>query len=450
MILPRLSKQQIQWGSAAIAILLAVAAWLVMRYVSPAPPRTISMTTGAIDGAYHQFGLKYQGYLKANGVTLELKNSNGSVDNLERLNKGTPIGLVQGGLGFLSIDPNQNDEETPLRSLGVVSYEPIWIFTHSKELHVQVNSSMAALKGKKIALGGPGSGTRHVAQELLAAYGINEKTAVFMPDTGSAAAQKLLNKEIDLAFFIAAPQSASVQELLKNPSIQLARIDEVDGLTRRLPYLSVVSLKASSVDPLLGIPAQDVDLLATAANLVVRDDIHPALAYLLLEAARDVHKTPTLLNRPNEFPHARATDFPLADEAHRYYKEGRPFLQRYLPFWAANFMQRLLLILVPLLAVAFPVFKAIPGLLRWREENRLFKKYGILLDMEKRLTHHAGRTRMSPDEIAQATTQLDSIENDISQAKFSLAFSDRVYTLRQHVDYVRAKLSNESQEVLST
>ena len=449
MLIPQLSKRQIQWGSALLAALLALAAWLVVRYVSPAPPRAITMTTGAKDGAYHQFGLKYQNYLKANGVTLELQNSNGSVENLERLNAGTPIGLVQGGLGFLRIDPNQDEDATPLRSLGVVAYEPVWIFTHSKDLHHQINNSMVALKGKKIALGGQGSGTRHVAKQILEVYGIDEKSAEFVADSASVAAQKLVNKEIDSLFLIAAPQSVVVQELLKNPKLQLARLDEVEGLTRLLPFLSVVSLKASSVDPALGIPAQDVDLLTTAANLVVRDDMHPALAYLLLEAARDVHKGPTLLNRPIEFPHARATDFPLADEARRYYKDGRPFLQRYLPFWAANFVQRLLLILIPLLAVAFPVFKAIPGLLRWRQENRLFRKYGVLLDMEKRLAHRTGQARMTAQEIAAATTQLDSIEDDISQARFSLDFSDRVYTLRQHVDYVRAKLSIESQEVTS-
>jgi TRAP transporter TAXI family solute receptor len=450
MLIPRLSKQKIKWGGAALVILLAIAVWLVVRYVSPAPPRTISMTTGATDGVYHQFGLKYQSYLKANGVVLELQNSNGSVENLARLNAGTPIGLVQGGLGFLSIDPKQAAEETPLRSLGVVSYEPVWIFTHSKDLHGQINDSLSALKGKKIALGVPGSGTRHVAQELLNAYGINEKTAAFVGDTGSVAAQKLVNKEIDLVFLIAAPESMVVQALLKNPQIQLAQLDEVEGITRRLPFLSVVSLKASSVDPMLGIPAQDINLLVTVANLVVRDDMHPALAYLLLEAAREVHKGPTLLNRPIEFPHARATDFPLADEALRYNKDGRPFLQRYLPFWAANFVQRLLLILVPLLAVAFPIFKTIPSLLRWRQENRLFRKYSILLDMEKRLAHRAGQARMSRAEIAEATALLDSIEDDISKTKFALDFSDRVYTLRQHVDYVRAKLSIESQEVNPT
>ena len=446
MLIPRFNKKQTTWAGAVAILVIAAVTWLIVRYVSPAPPRSVTMTTGAKDGAYHQFGQKYQSYLKANGVTLALENSNGSVENLKRLNAGVPIGLVQGGLGFLSLDASKGDEDTPLRSLGVVSYEPVWIFTHSRELHRQINESMAALKGKKLALAGAGSGTRHVAAELLAAYEVNDKTATFLDDTGTIAAEKLRNHTVDAVFLIAAPQSMVVQALLKDPNIQLARLDEVEGLSRRLPYLSLVTLKASSVDPLQGIPAQDIHLLATTANLVVRDDLHPALAYLLLEAAREVHKMPTLISAPSEFPHPRATDFPLADEAQRYYKEGRPFLQRYLPFWAANFVQRLLLMLIPLLAVAFPVFKAIPGLLRWREENRLFRRYGVLLDLERRLAHGAQGSRMTAAEISDASGQLDAIEHDINQTKFSLDFSDRVYTLRQHVDYVRSKLNIESQE----
>jgi hypothetical protein len=216
----------------------------------------------------------------------------------------------------------------------------------------------------------------------------------------------------------------------------LVSIDHAEGLTRRLPYLSLVMLKAGSVDPQRDQPAKDVTLLATTANLVIRDDIHPALAFLLLEAARDVHQGATLLNRPGEFPHPRGTDYPLADEAQRYYKDGRPFLQRYLPYWAANALARLLLVLVPLLAIAIPVVKILPKLWDYKEERRLFKRYGALLALEREI---AAR-QLSPQEAASARARLDEIDRDISAAKFSLDFTDRIYTFRQHVDYVRGQL----------
>ena len=441
MVLPKLTRKQLQLIALALALALVLAAWLISRFITPAPPRTISMTSGALDGAAHQFGLKYQSFLKANGVTLELQTSNGSVQNLERLNAGTPVGFVQGGLGVLTLDPSNTLEETPLHSLAVIGYEPLWIFTHSPELAKQLSQGLGAIAGKKIAIGGQGSGTRKVALELLQLYGIDDKKATLSTEGGTKAADMLIAKELDAVLMIVAPQGAAVQKLLNHGGIQLVQIDHAEGLARRLPYLSLVTLKASSVSPERKLPPQDVTLLTTTANLVVRDDLHPALSYLLLEAAREIHQSPSLLNRPGDFPHPRATDFPLAEESQRYFKDGRPFLQRYLPFWLANFVQRLLLILVPLLAIAIPVLKAIPGLFNFKEKNRLYRRYAVLLEMEGSLR----KRQLSKDQLHATELQLEQIEQDISKTKFTLEFADRVYTLRQHVDFVRGQIHKQQE-----
>ena len=446
MVVPKLSRRQWQFITATCIAVLLISVWLIARYVSPAPPRTLQMTTGAADGAYHQAALKYQEFLKNSGVTLELQTSGGSVQNLERLNAGTPVGFVQGGLGLLSIDPQKSDEDTPLRSLGVIGYEPIWIFTRSAALSKSLSQGLDALAGKKVAIGAPGSGTRKVALDLLQGYGLDDKSATLSPVSGMAAAKLLSDGALDAVFLIASVQAPAVQLLLGNSDVQVASLTHAEGLTRRLPYLSLVTLKAASADPQRKIPAQDITLLTTTANLVIREDVHPALAYLLLEAARDIHKGATLLNRPGDFPHGRATDFPLADEAQRYYKEGRPFLQRYLPFWLANFVQRLILILVPLLAVAVPIFKILPGLFDFRQRTRLYRRYGLLLDMERDLQAR----QLNATEIASAYAQLDKVEQDISRMKFPLDFTDRVYTLRQHIDYVRGQLKTETESLEKT
>jgi TRAP-type uncharacterized transport system substrate-binding protein len=439
MVIPTLNRKQVLLMALSFIAVVALLIWLLTRYISPAPPGKIEMTTGAVDGASHQFALKYQNYLKANGVTLELKSSSGSVQNLDRLNSGTPVGFIQGGLGILSIDPQKTDEDTNLRSLGVVGYEPIWLFAASADTAKALRKGLQSLVGKKVAIGAEGSGTRKVSLDLLQSYGVNTANATLSPDGGMVAANALLARQIDAVIIIGAPQTPAVQLLLTKPEVQLVSLEHADGITRRLPYMSLVTLKAGSVDPLRDLPAQDIDLLTTTANLVVRDDLHPALAYLLLEAARDVHKGATLLNKPAEFPHPRGTDFPLADEAQRYYKDGRPFLQRYLPYWAANALQRLLLILVPLLAIAIPVLKTIPDLLDFKDKNRLYRRYEILLKMERDIRAR----QLNPEEIKQATAQLDTIETDISTTKFPLDFSDRIYTLRQHVAYVRDQLQKE-------
>jgi TRAP transporter TAXI family solute receptor len=447
MVIPQLSGKQQLFATAAFLAILATVIWALVRYISPAPPRVVTMTTGAADGAYHHFGEKYQAYLKANGIKLELKTSAGSVQNLERLqDKQMNAGFVQGGLGQLSIDEQDAEEKTPLRSLAVIGYEPIWIFAQNPAMTKQFAGSLGGLVGKRIAVGAEGSGTRKVALELLKAYGVSAQNATLEPVSGMAATQALLDKKLDAIILIASPQAQAVQKLL-DPSnaASLIQLTQAEGIARRLPYLSTVVLKAGSVDPVSKTPEQDMTLLTTTANLVVRNDTHPAIAYLLLEAAKDTHKGATLLNSPNEFPHPRGTDFPLSEEASRYFKDGRPFLQRYLPFWLANALQRLLLILIPLAAIGIPVLKLIPSLLQFKEKNRLYRRYAQLLKMETDIRSR----QLSMDEIKAAHLQLNRIEERINTTKFALEFSDRVYTLRQHVEFVRLQLQKE-QDLLNS
>ncbi len=441
MIIPQLTRKQQLIAGAGFLVVLAIIIWALTRYISPAPPRTVTMTTGAVDGAYHHFGEKYQAYLKTNGIKLELQTSIGSVQNLERLqDKAMNAGFVQGGLGQLSIDPTEDEEKTPLRSLAVIGYEPLWVFAQNPEISKKLSGHLQGLKGLRIAVGAEGSGTRKVALELLKAYGITAQNAILEPNSGMAATQALLDKKLDAVILIASPQAPAVQKLL-DPSnaVSLINLEQAEGIARRLPYLSTVVLKAGSVDPSSKTPAQDITLLTTTANLVVRQDTHPAIAYLLLEAARETHKGATLFNRPSEFPHPRGTDFPLSEEAARYFKDGRPFLQRYLPFWLANALQRLLLILIPLAAIGIPVLKLIPSLVQFKEKNRLYRRYGQLLKIETDIRSR----QMSREEIMQARAKLDQIEQSIGNTKFTLEFADRVYTLRQHIELVRSQLHKE-------
>lgn len=443
MIIPVLShRQQLAFWAGVLAF-VALSAWAVFRFVSPSPPRMLVMSTGTTDGAYHQFALRYQQFLKSQGVTLELRPSSGAVENLQRLNDGqADVALVQGGLGFLSIDAQPDADDTPLRSLATVFYEPVWIFSHTLDL----SKGLGALAGRRIAIGVPGSGNARLAQDLLTVYGVIDAQGrpaagtSLVYEGGVQAARLLQAHALDAAIFVSAPQAPAVQQLLSDASLKLASLEHTEGLARRFPYFQPISLKRGSVDPRRDLPSHDIALLATTANLVVRENLHPALAYLLLEAAHQTHRQPSLVSRPDDFPSPRATDFPLSDEADRYFKSGQPFLQRYLPFWVANFVQRLALLLVPLVAVLVPLFRILPPLLTWKEKNKLFRRYGELKFLEKDLASR----RLSPEEHQAARERLDQIEHEASLAKFPLDFSDRVYTLRQHVDYVRAQLDQQS------
>ena len=454
MLIPVLNPRQRMVFFAAIAVLVAAASWAIVRYLSPSPPRTLTLSTGAPDGAYHQFGLKYQAILKDSGVTLALAPSSGSLENLKRLGDGrASAGFVQGGLGLLAQDPFKDASDTNLRSLATVAFEPVWIFSRN----IDLSNGLGALAGKRIAVGAADSGNYKVATGLLATYGVLDAAGAPVPppagqlpgatqlilEGGMAAAAKLQAGLADAVIIVAAPQAQAVGLLLEDSTVALASLAHVEGLARRFPYFQVVSLKRGSINPQRNLPEKDVALIATTANLVVPDELHPALAYLLLDAARQTHSRPSLVSRAGDFPSPQGTDFPLAEEADRYFKNGRPFLQRYLPYWLANFVQRLILVMVPLIAVLVPVFKFVPSLLDWLQQNKLFRHYGELKFLEGDL---AART-LTPDETLAAHAQLDRIERDIIANKFALDFSDRVFTLRQHVDYVREKLQAQAQAV---
>ncbi len=438
---PAPGRRRLILGIVLVALLIA-AIWAVVRFISPMPPRTLAMSTGVADGAYHHFGQRYREILKAHGIALELRTSSGGIENLARLNDGSvSAAFVQGGTGPLSVDAEALAESTPLRSLATIAYEPVWIFTHTLDL----SKGLAALAGRRVAVGVAGSANEKVATQLLSAYGITAEprsgsSATLLAEGGLAVVDMLRDHRIDAAIIVAASAAPAVQRLLADESMHLASLEHVEGLARRFGYFQPVTLKRGSVDPRRDLPHQDIHLLSTTANIVVRDELHPALAYLLLEAARQVHGGPSLIHAANEFPSPKATEFPLAQAAERYFRNGRPFLLNYLPFWMANFVQRLVFLLVPLAAILVPLFGLVPGLISQRQKRGLYRRYGELKFLEKDLT---ART-LDDEERRKARQQLDRIEDELVQARFPLELSDRVYTLRQHVDFVRAQLNRQA------
>jgi TRAP transporter TAXI family solute receptor len=423
---------------------LAAAIWVAIRFVSPMPPRTVVMSTGIADGAYHHFGQRYREILKANGITLELRTSSGGIENLARLNDGSvSVAFVQGGTGQLVTDADELAESTPLRSLATIAYEPVWIFTHSLDL----SKGLGVLAGRRVAVGVPGSGNQKVATQLLSAYGLSadpqaSASVTLVSEGGMAVVEMLRRREIDAAIIVAASAAPAVQKLLADESMHLASLDHVEGLARRFGYFQPVTLKRGSVDPQRDLPHRDINLLATTANLVARDELHPALAYLLLEAAREIHEGPSLIHAAGEFPSPKATEFPLAPAAERYFRDGRPFLLNYLPFWMANLVQRLVFLLVPLAAILIPLARLLPEAISQRQKSKLYRRYGELKYLEKDMM---ART-LDDEERHKARRQLDRIESELVQARFPLDLSDRVYTLRQHVDFVRAQLNRQLDE----
>jgi TRAP transporter TAXI family solute receptor len=408
----------------ALAVILLIAGfWLAYQFVEPAPPTSISISTGSDEGAYYANALKYKEVLAAQGITLNIKTSAGSSENLQRLLAGeTDLALVQGGL---------TQTDTPLKSLGSLYYEPAWIF-HQKN---QTAEKLTDLANKKIAIGPEGSGTRSLASLLLDDNKLldNIKT---LNSTGSNAVQELLAGEIDAAFFIGSIQSPVIQQLIKEPSIALASLQRADAYQRLHPFLSKITLPEGIIDLQKNIPNSEKTLLAPTANLLMHADFHPALSVLVLQAIQQVHKQSGIFSQANQFPNNQNLTAPISDVADRFYKNGPPFLMRYLPFWTAIMIDRFIVMVIPLLALLIPLFKVMPPLYQWRINSRIYRWYEALHAVDDKI--HG--KKLSAEERQQLDEELSHIENEVNKVKTPLSYAEKVYQLLSHIHLVRQKL----------
>jgi TRAP transporter TAXI family solute receptor len=409
------------------AAVLVVAAFVVaLQWVKPAPPSRVVIATGRADGAYHRFAEQYRDRLAQEGITLEVRATSGSVENIRLLAdpaSGVDIAFVQGGTG----DAVKTDG---LVSLASLYFEPLWVFSRT----APGPSDLRGMRGRRLAVGPDGSGTRAVALTLLAANGLTEATARLLPLTGLDAVRALRRGEVDTVFLIASAESATVKEMLLTRSIALLSFPRADAYTKRFPFLTKLVLPAGGLSLEANLPARETVLLAPAATLVVRRDFHPALVDLLLVTAAAVHSRRGLFEAPQQFPSAAHLEFPLMDEAQRYHRSGPPLLARFLPFWAATLADRIKVLVLPLL-VLVPLARVVPPLYRWRIRSKIIKKYRDVVDVDLALAQ-----RPSAAECDDLLERLDRIEEGVRSLRVPLSYADAHYHLRLHVDLVRTKV----------
>jgi len=412
---------------APVVLLISGGFWFALQFFQPAPPKTIAITTGSETGAYYRFAKEYARHLQRSGIKLELRTSAGALENVQRLNdpnSGVSVGLIQGGIA-------NADQAPDLVSLGRVFLEPLWIF-HAGPAPLD---RIADLKGKRIAVGPEGSGTRKLASALLTRNEIGAADATLLPLGGRAAADALLKGEADAIFLVLAPEAELIQELLRRADVQLMSLAQAEAYTRLFPYLNRVVLPQGAIDLVRNIPPRDVQLLAPVAALVARKDLHPALVALLVEAASETHGGAGLFHKLAEFPRMADPELPLSADAARAFKNGPSFLKRLLPFWAATFLERLIVMAVPVATILFPVFKLAPKLYQWRIKRRINYWYAKLKDLERRMAATSGAR--SPE----FQQEIDQIDEAVGTIPVPVNFSDQYYTLRSAIDLVRQRMA---------
>lgn len=408
-------------------LLIVIALVLAYKFIDPAPPRKIVISTGNPELNYSAFASIYGVYLKKEGITLESRVSNGDLDNLKRLKSpesDVDVAFIQDGVA-------SSEGAGSLLSLGSLYYEPAWIFCRCKK----EITHLSKLKGKRIAVGKEGEGTHALSIALLNASGISSKNATLVSIGGEEASKRLLNGKVDAAIFVDVPDSHMIKEILADRSIQLVSLDDAEAFTRQLPYLHHLILPEGALSIARNVPAHNVDLVAPTATLVVREGMHPALVYLMLKVISQVHSGPGMLHSKGEFPSAKDTDFPLSSQAVSFYKSGLPFIDKYLPFWAATFVNRTLIVLLPLLVLLIPLTKIIPTIYIWLVKRKLFRYYGELRYIDAQL-----REGVIPDNNHQYLEKLNEIEDKVSSLKLPVAFSQYAYELRGHIELVRSRL----------
>jgi TRAP transporter TAXI family solute receptor len=417
-----------------ILLLAAVAIWGTLYFVREAPPRTITISTGPVGSFFETIAHRYAKVLARSGVTLKVIPSAGSIENLARLadrNSHVDIALVQSGLA-------QGDQADDLVSLGGMFYQPVTIFYRGQKPLLRLSQ----LSSERIAIGPEGSGTRFLALALLKANGIEPQGATRLSSLeGDAARKALLRGEVDAIFLTGDSASpATIREMLHTEGVQLFDFPQADAYVRRFPYLNKLVVPAGAFDLGENLPPTPINLLAPTVELIAHSDLHPAIVDLLVDAAYKVHGRPTLLQSAGQFPSAVIHTFPLDAEAERYYKSGdRTFTYRYLPFWLASLVNRLVVVLVPIFVVVIPSLRYLPQLFRWRIDSRIHHRYGELMAVEREALGD-----LTDERRAALFKHLKEIERSVIARKIPGSHAEQVYLLRQHISFVRESLSRSA------
>lgn len=415
---------------AFLAVALVVLAYW---WLQPNPPRRVTLATGPAQSAYAEFGQRYQKALAAEGIEVVLRESDGSSSNLQLLRSGeADLAFVQGGTGEL-----QPEDSDTLESLGSLFVEPVWLF-YREDAARRVDRSgrltrLAQLRGLRVNVGTTGSGVPTLMDKLLEANRVEPQALKLSQLAQTPATVDFLAGRLDALVFASAPESLMVQMLLQTPGVRLMDFPQHEAYGRRFPFLTPVTLPRGVVDLAANVPPSDVRLVASTTSLLAREGTHPALLQLFAQAAQTLHGNAGWFNRAREFPNTRNSELPIAAEGDRAINEPAPLLQRYLPFWLANLVERMWLVLGILLAAMLPLSRIVPPLYQFRVRSRVFRGYGRLREIEDEM--ELGNA--APDALRE---QLDRLEHQVEKVSVPLSYADELYALRNHIQLVRRKL----------
>ena len=405
------------------AAIVVAALFVAYRLVDPLPPRHLAIAAAMAGSGYDSFARQYARILARHGVELEIRNSAGAVEDLDLLRK--PASGVQAALTTFGV--TQPADADILYSLGGIFDAAIFIFYRSAE----PITVFAQLRGKRVSIGMPGTALRSLMLQVLKATDALDASTHLLDLDNADAIDALIAGRIDVAIV---PQldSSPLQRTLGAPGIRLMNVAQAEAIAKTVPGLKHVVLWRGLIDLSRDIPNSDVDLLASRNRLLVRQDLHPALQYLLLEAMREVHWPAGTFNRLGEFPAEQPNDLPLSPTAEAFYRSGPIFWQRYASFWLTSLLNRIVFFVIPVVAAMIPVIGFALPFYRWLHVRRIDQLHRALGKLERELAQSADKSR-----LAEYQTRTAEIETAVRLLKVARPFEADLHRLGIHLRMVQ-------------
>ncbi|WNV03098.1 TAXI family TRAP transporter solute-binding subunit [Candidatus Methylospira mobilis] len=419
-----------------LLLLLGMGLGGALWFAKPAPPDHVYLAASDPGGEFYAMGKQYVEFFREQGVTLELVPSHGGKQNFDFLkNKQDPVQAAFVQSGIVPVD-----ETAGLLSLGSINYQPLWFFYRGTD-DQEAEEKIGKFLSRKISIGPEGSSTRIQALRILALNGF-QPTPNMLALSHDEAIAALRRGDIDGMFIVHGINSRRIQDLLHDTKLRLASFIRAQAYARQMDYISVLEVPMGGFDLARNFPPRDTQLLTTTASLLVDSELHPAIQMLFLQAATAINGRGDYFARIKEFPAYRDATVPESPVAMRYHKSGPPFLMHYLPFWIAEFIDRLAVLILPLVAFAYPILSKIPGYRLNRLRARLAKSYGELKFLEADIVNH-----YKSEAHEEYRQRLGDLELNVVATRIPLSLTEYYFGLRTHIDYVRDKLMQSRKAV---
>lgn len=413
-------------------VLMIVIAGTILQIYFPTPPKKIIIATGGETGAYYAMGQEIKRRLADSGITVEVRKTKGSVENLDLLSdpaSGVDIAIVQSGIS--------NSKEHPqLESLTGLFYEPVWVAFQPNSFPKGAPSSIAEIKEKRIGIALAGSGTRKITDQIFELNGVSTKSPNFYAAAPDILLTKLQAHELDVAIFVYKAEAPFITKVYKDPDIKFMSFNEAYGYLQSMPSLAVLKIPHSILDIPTNTPEKEIQVISPVAELVINEHFHPAIITLLMREINDVINDPTIVAVENTFPNTNNLSFRVNEDALDYVKNGLSLVDQYLPFWVAVWFDRLIRVVLPLLAILLPIYNFLPGVIEYFEKQKKARVYIELRHLENELSQNVDRDLI--------ITRLNVIENKVIQSKFE---AEEIFDMRSHIDLVREKLTSQLHSV---